>query len=100
MRGAWRRNRLTASPMISKLRSTSWRVRRSRSNSAKVMPAVSSTMYCAASRMSSRTPSVSGGIEHLPGLIDGLDEALLAQRARHDEVDGATEQLFQSLLEL
>src|SRR5688500_10635426 len=55
-------------------------------------------MKRAASRMSTRSPNVSGCIEKLAGLVDRLEKILLTYSPGHDEIYLAPEQVRQRLL--
>src|SRR5215207_6840176 len=55
-------------------------------------------MNRAASRISARSPKVSGCIEKLAGLVDRLEKILLAYSPGEDESDLAPEQVRQCLL--
>src|SRR3954452_16153319 len=97
MRLSW----LRASPMISKLRSTNWRRRRSAMYSARVaFTVISATNEDASSMSSSNFGDFGCIVDHSASLIREASEPFVPQRTNHDQIDLASQQGRQRFLQM
>src|SRR5579864_9222878 len=93
-------NRVTASPMISKLRSTAWRKSRSDSKSFCFFPWVTWRMNALASRMSSRSLGDLGCIKSGPRPIHFANKIGILERRGEYQINRALKQHFELILEI